>query len=232
MAVIRKHQPNTSNMLRNNVEDAMSIVGEQVFILRMFSSVNKPDNDDRCSYCFDEVYTNSSTSEYDSHVCPRCFGTTYEHGINEIYYTKAIVGKALNSDNMEQNRGQSVFTSHRVKTTWPARLHKNDFIVRVFSYSFGKDAIGTKLVKPKDIRIYKVVSSSNHTVIKDGFYNTGLESDRVGSSFDIVEQNREHPLYEYNYPSISLQLIRERQPFVYFPDYILTQANKNDIVIS
>ena len=217
--------------MRNNVNDAMSIVGEQVFILRMFSSVNPPTGNKRCEFCYDEVYSNTASSTFEDQACPHCFGTTYENGIKEIYYTKAILGKALNSDNMEQNKGQSTFTSHRAKTTWPAKLHKNDFLIRVFSYTHSKNVDNIDVVTPSDILVYKLVSSSDNTVIKDGFYNTGLDNNRIGSAFTVVLQSDKHPLYKHTLPPIFTQTIREKQPFVYFPDYIPIQANKDDIII-
>lgn len=213
MSLIRIHRAHTLSTHRKNVEDAASIVGEQTLVLRMYSSLNPAEN--RCPTCYDEVYGNSATSSIQAHICPDCFGTTYEHGVQEIYFTKAVIGRGKNQDAMEGSKGQSTMTSHRCSVLWPAKLRRNDYIIRCFEW----DVSSGRVIAPVTTQAYKIVSSPVTTVIKDGFNPTGMEDSRMGSSFDIVMQSEEHPLNKTTFPGLPRNLVMAATPFIYVPDW-------------
>lgn len=214
MGIIRKHQPNTSDWLRQSTNDAMSIIGERVVYLEMFSP--KRNHGIRCTHCYSAVYEQSSTSELDGNVCPYCYGTTYQNGVYRMFYTNAIIGKARNQDSFSDKKGYSTSLSRSAKMLWPAQPYKDDYLIRIFEW---KELPGGK-IEPSRWQAYKVTSDIVVGSLQDGFNPSATSPSTIGSTFTIHEQNDEHPMNVQNLVPLDADLVRSTQPFIYIPDHV------------
>lgn len=214
MGVIRKHQPNTSDWLRQSTNDAMSIIGERVVYLEMFSP--ERNHGIRCTHCFNSVYDQSATSQLEGNVCPYCYGTTYQNGVYRLFYTNAIVGKARNQDSFNDKKGYSTSLSRSAKMLWPAKPYKDDFLIRIFEW---KEVEGNK-VSPSRWRAYRVTSDIVVGSLQDGFNPAATSPSTIGSTFTIHEQDDDHPMNKQGLVPLDADLVKSTQPFIYIPDHV------------
>lgn len=183
--VVRVKQEHTQDWIRSSVDDAIKIVGEPVISLKMFSAINPSPN--RCPHCFDDIYTNTTTSL--EGMCNNCFGTTYEGGIDKIYFTHAIVGSQTDNDNFTSKRGQFESTMHDCKLSWPSDLKMNDYIIRVFDW----EAVPEGFLA-KDIEVHVIKTSVRKAFVKDGL-EAFKSVKRIGSDFTVQLQDTTNELY-------------------------------------
>lgn len=214
MAIIRKHQPNTSSWFRQATDDAFSIIGERVIYLEMFSP--KRNHGIRCSVCYSDVYSQSTTSQLDGNVCGSCYGTTYENGIYRMFYTDAIIGKSRNQDSFNDKKGYSNSLSRSAKMLWPVQPYKDDYLIRIFDWANS----GDDMIVPVKWETYKVTSDITIGSIQDGFHPVSGSANTIGTTFTIHEQGENHPLNSQSMIPQNIDLVKSRQPFLYIPDYI------------
>ena len=217
MGVIRIHQPHTRDWLARAVTDAMSIVGERLVVLEMKSPRRTPD-EPRCQFCYDDIYGNSATSVVENEICPWCLGSTYEGGISRAVYTSGIIGKPLTSDFPYDKRGDYQTQKQSARVEWPSAVYRNDFVLRVSSWTQSIKPGAETLSQPASVEVFKVVSSTQKAHVKDGKGYTGPNDIRVGTSFSVELQSPDHPAYQVELPGMSTRLVSSRTPFAYVPD--------------
>lgn len=124
-------EPYAIRLFRQNIRDSLRSHGEECILIHMMHANEVQDNPayPRCPVCFDDLY--NQASKFD---CDRCYGTTFDGGVKDIYRAWGIFTDADDSETFGK-RGLWHPIASRVQTEHVPDLWQRDFVVRVGSWT-------------------------------------------------------------------------------------------------
>lgn len=118
-------EPYAIRQARQSVRDSLMSHGEECILLHMYHANEVQDTQPRCPLCYDDIYKQGN--KYD---CPRCYGTTFDGGIAQVYRAWAIFTDATDQETFGK-RGLWHPVASSVQTEHLPDLWQRDYIIRI-----------------------------------------------------------------------------------------------------
>ena len=177
-------EPYAIRQARQSVRDSLMSHGEECVLLHMHHANEAQDEIPRCPACYDDIY-----KQGDRYDCSRCYGTTFDGGVAQVFRAWAIFTDA----NDEETFGKRGFwhpIANSIQTEHLPDLWRRDYVIRVARWT-------------QDHRVEEV----DGIYVFKGVVNESLRTGamRGQTDYDTISQRAE------------LQLIAENMPIYLFP---------------
>lgn len=169
--------------LREAVRDSLRSHGEEVILMHMFHVADPENTAERCHTCYNEVY-----KQGDNFDCPRCYGTTYEGGVKDIWRAWAIFTDNVDIENIGR-RGVWHPVARQLHTEHIPDLWKRDYVVRVSRWTADH-----RVVSIEGIYVFDDVSNDT---LRTGAQPGQTARDSVGQRASLNRISESMPVYKY-----------------------------------
>jgi hypothetical protein len=116
-------------MARQAIRDSLMSHGEECVLIHTWHANEGEDVQPRCPACWNDIY-----KQGDRFDCDRCYGTTFDLGVKDVYRGWAIFTDS-NDDESFTKRGLWHPMASSMHTEHMPDLWKRDFVVRVNRWS-------------------------------------------------------------------------------------------------
>ena len=185
MARIDLVEPYAIRMARQSIRDSLMSHGEECVLIHMMhaNEVQDDPNYPRCPACYDDVY--SGSSQFD---CNRCYGTTFDGGVKDIYRAWAMFTDA-NDEETFGKRGLWHPIASTVQTEHVPDLWQRDFVVRVARWTADK-----RVAEIDAVYVFKSVTNES---LRTGNMIGQTGYDTVGQRADLQQISPDMPINKY-----------------------------------
>jgi hypothetical protein len=129
MARIDLVEPYAVRQARRAIRDSLMSHGEECVLIHTWHANEGEDVQPRCPACWNDIY-----KQGDRFDCDRCYGTTFDLGVKDVYRGWAIFTDS-NDDESFTKRGLWHPMASSMHTEHMPDLWKRDFVVRVNRWS-------------------------------------------------------------------------------------------------
>lgn len=185
MARIDLVEPYAIRLARQSIRDSLMSHGEECVLIHMLhvSEVENDPNYPRCPVCYDDIY--GTGAKFD---CERCYGTTFDGGVKDIFRAWAMFTDA-DDDESFGKRGFWHPIASSVQTEHLPDLWKRDFVVRVGSWTVDK-----RIESVDSIYVFKSVTNES---LRTGNMIGQTTYDTVAQRADLQQISPDMPIGLY-----------------------------------
>jgi len=176
-------EPYAIRMARQSIKDSLMSHGEECVLFHMHHPNEAKETVPRCPVCYNAVY-----KQGDKFNCSRCYGTTYDGGVKEVFRAWAIFTDA----NDEETFGKRGFwhpIASSIHTEWRPDLWQRDYVARIGSWT-----LDHRVESVDAIYVFKSVSNDS---VRTGNRIGQTDFDTVSQRADLQLISTEMPIYKY-----------------------------------
>ena len=176
-------EPYAVRQARESVRDSLRSHGEECILVHMYHANEVQDTRPRCPVCYDDVYKQGE--RYD---CERCYGTTFDGGVAEVFRAWAIFTDANDSESFDKT-GLWHPVNCSIQTEHLPDLWQRDYIVRVSRWSQDH--------RPEEIEGIYVLKQVVNESLRTGSMHAQTRYDTMSQRADgqLIADNM--PIYKY-----------------------------------
>ena len=200
MTLLRSQKIGGVRYIRKAVREALEAEGELAIYYQMYNPQNS-EGVPRCTHCLNGAYQQSDWGA--SMICPWCFGTTFEGGIRQAWFTPLLFSKPDVRDDRHPYGDLAEQTSDLYLPDFISAW-KGDFAVRINGFNIASQ--NPFKVTPEAVEVWKI-ETPQVSVVKDGLSQIG-SFQRVGSTAkaSLVNLDPPHPIASVAFKSPYLSL--------------------------
>lgn len=176
-------EPYAIRFARQSIRDSLMSHGEECILLHMYHVNEVQDTVPRCPACYDEDYKGGE--RYD---CPRCFGTTFDGGVKDVWRAWAMFTDANDAETFDK-RGLWHPIASSVHTEHLPDLWQRDYVIRV-----GQWLPGHVVGSIDAIYVFKEVTNES---LRTGNRMGQTLFDTVGQRADLQMISNKMPIFQY-----------------------------------
>ncbi len=178
-------EPYAIRLARQSIRDSLMSPGEECILVHMMHPNELQDDPayPRCPVCYDDVYTGSAKFD-----CERCYGTTFDGGVKDIYRAWALFTDS-DDDETFGKRGFWHPIARSVQTEHIPDLWKRDFVIRV-----GEWTQDHRVVSIDSIYVFKTVTNES---VRTGNVKGQTGYDTVAQRADLQQVAENWPIRKY-----------------------------------
>ena len=198
MTILRNQKLGGVRWLKKSVREALELEGELCLYYQMYNPQNP--GAERCSHCYNGSYMQSGYA-LSNEMCPYCFGTTYEGGIRQAYFTPLLISKAQIS-NSHKPYGDLAEQAANAYLPDFIEAWAGDYIVRINGFNLVSE--NPFKVSPSAVEVWKM-GVPQVSIVKDGLSQIG-SFQKLGSNAPLSLVNLDQPIANVAISSPQLSL--------------------------
>lgn len=180
-------EPYAIRLARQNIRDSFRSHGEECILVHMLHANEVQDDPryPRCPVCYDDIYNGGNKFN-----CSRCYGTTFDGGVKDIYRAWAIFTDSDDSETFGK-RGLWHPIASRVQTEHIPDLWQRDYVARVARWT--KDH---RVAELDSIYVFKNVENES---LRTGAGHGQTLFDTVSQRAELQQISADMPINSYSF---------------------------------
>jgi hypothetical protein len=177
-------EPYAIRNMRQWIRDSLMSHGEECILIHMWH-VNEAEalGQPRCPVCYDDIYKQGEKFD-----CERCYGTTYDGGVKDIYRAWGLFTDSQDEENFSK-RGMWHPIARSMQTEHIPDLWQRDYVVRVTDWTIDH--------RPIDIDGIYVMKEVSNESLRTGNVAGQTQVDNIAQRCDLDRAAEEMPIYQY-----------------------------------